>query len=474
MRRRLFAVAVSVSTASCMLGPNYQRPPIHVPLAYRDSAGVRAQAGPVSLADVRWFDLFKDDTLTRLVNIALAQNFDLRIAAERVLQARERFRIVRADQLPLVSGSAAAGRSRLTEVGPLPLPKGVGPEVSTIQAGFGLSWELDVWGRLRRLNEAARAQYLATEEARRGVLTTLIADVTDAYFALQALDRQLAIAQRTRDAAVDGLRLTGIRRDRGVATGLDVRQAEELLYTATGQIASVQREIVQTEDALNLLLGQAPADVSRGGGRVDTFEVPPLVPPGLPSSLLERRPDIRQAEQALVAANAQIGVARADYFPRIGLTGQLGIESRALADLLTAPARTWSAGAAAAAPIFNAGRTRASVRLSQSVERELVVNYERTIYRALREVSDALAGYRMTGEQRTQQGLLVDALRDAARLSTDRYQGGLDSYLQVLDAQRSLFRSELDLAALRRQELASIVELYRALGGGWIEQPSSP
>jgi len=291
--------------------------------------------------------------------------------------------------------------------------------------------------------------------------------VTDAYFALQTLDRQLGIARRTRDVAVDGLRLTQLRRDRGVATGLDVRQAEQLLYTATGQIASVERAIAQAEDALNLLLGQAPGDVSRGAGFVETFDARPLVPPGLPSSLLERRPDIREAEQALVAANAQIGVARADYFPRIGLTGVLGLESRDLADLLTAPARTWSVAAGAAAPIFNAGRTRANVRLSESVERELVVNYQRTIYRALREVSDALAGYHKTGEQRAQQERLVATQRDAARLSTDRYQGGLDSYLQVLDAQRSLFRSELDLAALQREELASIVELYRALGGGW-------
>jgi multidrug efflux system outer membrane protein len=265
--------------------------------------------------------------------------------------------------------------------------------------------------------------------------------------------------------------LTELRRDRGVATRLDVRQAEQLLYTATGQIASVQREIAQTEDALNLLLGRAPGDVPRGGGPVQTLEAPPLVPAGLPSSLLERRPDIRQAEQMLVAANAQIGVAKTDFFPRIGLTGVLGVESRDLAELLTAPARTWSVAAAAAAPIFNAGRTRANVRLSESVERELLVNYRRTIYQALREVSDALAGYHKTGEQREQQERLVAALRDAVRLSTDRYQGGLDSYLQVLDAQRSLFRSELDLAALQRRELASIIELYRALGGGWIGRP---
>jgi len=250
-------------------------------------------------------------------------------------------------------------------------------------------------------------------------------------------------------------------------TALDTRQAEQLLYTATAQIASLERQIAQTEDELSLLLGRAPGDVSRTTRFIDTFAARPAVPVGLPSTLVERRPDIRQAEQALIAANAQIGAARAEYFPRIALTGFLGLESRDLTTLLTAPARTWSVGAAAAAPIFNSGRTRASIRLSESVARELVVNYQRAIYRALREVSDALAGYRKTGEQRAQQEQLVAALRDATRLSTDRYQGGLDSYLQVLDAQRNLFRSELDLAALQRQELASIVELYRALGGGW-------
>jgi len=216
-------------------------------------------------------------------------------------------------------------------------------------------------------------------------------------------------------------------------------------------------------------LGREPSAVVRTTGLDATFDARPPVPVGVPSSLLERRPDIRQAEDALVAANAQIGVARAEYFPRIALTGVLGLESRDLTELLTAPARAWGVGGAAVAPLFNAGRTRANVRLAESVERELVVAYQRTIYRALHEVADALASYRKTGEQREQQESLVEALRDATRLSTDRYRGGLDSYLQVLDAQRNLFRSELDLATLRRQELASVVELYRALGGGWIE-----
>ena len=467
--KRLVIPAALVFTASCTLGPNYRRPSVAIPSTFRDVTGPATQAESVSLADTQWFDLFRDDTLTQLVRTALVQNFDLRIASERVLQARDRFRIARADRFPVVVGTAAASENRVSEAGPRPLPAAVGPEVADFQVGFGLGWELDVWGRLRRLNEAARAQYLATEEARRGIITTLVADVTDAYFFLQTLDRQLLIARGTRDVAADGLRLTQLRRERGVATALDTRQAEQLLYTATAQIASLERQIAQTEDALSLLLGRAPGDVMRTTGFIDTFNARPAVPVGLPSALLERRPDIRQAEQALVAANAQIGVARAEYFPRIALTGLLGLDSRELSDLLTAPARTASIGAFAAAPLFNAGRTRAGVRLSESIARELVVTYERSIYNALREVSDALAGYRKTGEQRAQQEQLVAALRDATRLSTNRYQGGLDSYLQVLDAQRSLFRSELDLVALQRQELVAIVELYRALGGGWNE-----
>ena len=464
MNRLVIVIAASVSAASCVLGPNYRRPAVAVPAAFRDTTAATAQAESRSLTDLSWFDLFKDDTLTELVRVALAQNFDLRIAAERVLQARERFGIARADRLPFVVGSAGASQNRVSEVGARPLPPGFGPDTSDFQAGFAVAWELDVWGRIRRLNEAARAQYLATEEARRAVITTLIAD---AYFSLQTLDRQLAIAQRTRDVAADGLRLTRLRRERGVATALDTRQAEQLLYTATAQIASVERQIAQTEDELSALLGRTPGDVSRTDRFIETFNARPSVPVGLPSALLERRPDIREAEQALVAANAQIGAARAEYFPRIALTGLLGLESRDLTTLLTAPARTWSTAAGAAAPVFNAGRTRATVRLAESVERELVINYERAIYRALRDVSDALAGYHKIGEQREQQEQLVAALRDATRLSTDRYQGGLDSYLQVLDAQRNLFRSELDLTTLQRQELTSIVELYRALGGGW-------
>ncbi len=458
-------IVVAALGVSCTVGPNYARPSVETPGSYRDVITAPA-ATTASLADVQWFEVFKDETLTKLVNIALQQNFDLRIAAECVLQAREQFRITRSDQFPSVDGSVSGTSTRRSEIGATTLPPGVDPEVASVRAGFNLNWELDVWGRLRRMNESARAQYLATEEGRRGVVTTLIADVTQTYLALRALDLQLEIGQRTKDIAADNLRLTELRRDRGVATTLHVRQAEQLMFTATGQIAAVERAVAQTENALSLLLGQTPGDVPRGQP-LEAFQVPPEVPAGLPSSLLERRPDIRQAEQELISANAQIGVAKAEYFPRISLTGNAGAESRGLADLLTARAGLWSVGVGAVAPIFNAGRTRAGVRLAESVQRELVVNYQRSIYGALREVADALAEYRKTAEQRGEQERLVAALRDATRLSTQRYQGGIDSYLQVLDAEHGLFQSELELAALRRQELASIVELYRALGGGW-------
>jgi NodT family efflux transporter outer membrane factor (OMF) lipoprotein len=466
MTRLLIAYGAAVLTASCTLGPNYKRPDVEIPAAYRHAESTGA--APVqSLADVKWFELFQDPTLTQLVTSALQQNFDVRIAAERVLQARALFRITRADQFPTVEASAAAIGTRISTAGAnRAIPRDVDPNVYYSEAGFSLGWELDVWGRLRRLTESARAQYAATEEARRGVITTLVSDVTETYLQLRALDYELEIARRTREVATEGLRLTETRRERGVASALDVRQAEQLLYIATGEIASLERELAETENALSLLLGRAPSEMPRGL-TLDAFRTPPSVPAGLPSSLLERRPDIRQAEQELIAANAQIGAAKAEYFPRISLTGFLGVQSRSLSDFLSTPATTWTAALGATAPIFNAGRTGANVQFTEAVQRELVVNYQRAIYTALREVSDSLAGYRKTSEQRVEQERLVEALRASAQLSNQRYEGGLDNYLQVLDARRFLFRGELDLARLRQQELASIVSLYRALGGGW-------
>ncbi|MDQ6706790.1 MAG: efflux transporter outer membrane subunit, partial [Acidobacteriota bacterium] len=346
------------------------------------------------------------------------------------------------------------------------IPKGTNLSASYHTEGFTLGWELDFWGRIRRLTEAARAQYFATEEARRAVVTTLIADVSSNYFNLREADLELAIANQTLEDAKNGLRLTTLRQQGGAATGLDVRQAEQFLYTATSQIAADERQIEQAENLLSLLVARNPQPVVRGRELTD-FTPPPEIPAGVPSALLERRPDIREAEQNLIASNANIGAAKAQYFPQIELTGLLGAQSRGLTSLFTGPARDWNFAPGLTLPIFNASRLRNGVRLTEAQKQEALASYEKAIQTAFREVSDSLVGYRRTAEQRAQQELFVKALRDAVRLSQLRYRGGLDSYLPVLDADRALFEGELNLARLKRDELVSVVNLYRALGGGW-------
>ena len=457
--------------AGCAVGPNYSRPSVPAPPQFRGAEGTGdAKSSPsTSLADTKWFDLFHDDALKQLVETALRQNFDLRIAAERVLQGRAQMGVIQSARLPNIDATGGFNLSRVSLVGAFPITPapGVSLDTSYTQAGFSLGWELDVWGRVRRLNEAARAQYLASEEGRRGVVTTLIADVTSLYFQLRELDLELSIAQQNRKVGEDNLRLTTLRKNRGAATGLDVHQAEQLLYTATAQIAATERAIAQTENALSLLLGESPQEIPRGK-TLEQLAVPLEIPAGLPSALIDRRPDIREAEQNLIAANAEIGVAKAAYFPQINLTGFLGGQSRALQNLFTGPARQWTGAVPAFdLPIFNAGRIRANVRLTEAQQREALINYEKTIETAFREVSDALIGYRKTSEQRAQQEQLLKALQETDRLSTLRYQGGLDSYLQVLDAERNRFQGELALAQLRQQEVLAVVQLYRALGGGW-------
>jgi NodT family efflux transporter outer membrane factor (OMF) lipoprotein len=459
--KRLFLVCGALLLAGCAVGPNYKRPDLSIPANFRGAAD--QPSGPASLADTKWPELFQDEVLKQLVSTALQDNFDLRIATQRILEARAQLSITRSQLLPTLDATAQFNSVRTSQRGAIRFPI---PDVSFTQVGFSLGWELDVWGRIRRLTEAARAQYLATEEARRGVVTTLVADVTTTYFELRELDLELSIARQTLDIAQNSLRLTTVRRNRGVATGLDVHQADVFLYTATAQIAATERAIAQTENAINLLQGKSPGDVLRGRP-LGEFAVPAQVPPGLPSSLLERRPDIRAAELNLIAANAEIGAAKAQYFPQITLTGLLGAQSNALSSLFTGPGRSWNFAPAATLPIFNAGRLRANVRLTEALREESLISYQKSIQTAFREVADALAAYRKTSEQRAQEELLVAALKETERLSTLRYRGGLDSYLQVLDAERNLFQGQLALAQLQREELLTVVQLYRALGGGW-------
>jgi NodT family efflux transporter outer membrane factor (OMF) lipoprotein len=471
MKYAIFLLA-ALLLAGCMTGPNYQRPAVALPGQFRGAPVQSAPSaqivpGDASIADTKWQDLFHDPTLQQLVETALKQNFDIQIAAERVQEARAQFDSQRANLFPFLNGQAQFTGERASTIGATPfIPAGTNLSLSYSLVGVGASWELDFWGRLRRLNEAARAKFFAAQDNQLAIRMSLVADVMDTYFMLLEQDRELSIGKQTRDIAENGLKLTTLRHDRGAATGLDVQQANQLLYTATAQIAAAERAIPQTEDALSLLLGQAPADIPRGSA-LEQIARPASLPPGLPVSLLTRRPDVRKMEEQLVAANAQIGAARALYFPQITLNAFLGGQSQALLAILTGPAREATITPAAMVPIFQAGQIRAGVRLTEAQEREALITYRQTIFTGLRDASDALVSNDHTRDEVDQQALLVRALEESTRLSRLRYEGGLDSFLQVLDSERNLFQGQLVLAQLRLLELQSVVRLYQALGGGW-------
>jgi NodT family efflux transporter outer membrane factor (OMF) lipoprotein len=460
--KALIWILPAVILTGCAVGPNYHRPNLPLPDTYRDSP-----AGAESIGDTKWQILFPDDTMNTIVSRALAGNFDLRIAAERVEQARAQLGITRANQFPFLDAQAGFTASRPSSVGSSTfVPAGTNLSSAYTTLGVALSWELDLWGRLRRLSEAARAEYLASEEGQRAVQVSLIADVMDAYFQLLEQQSELAISRRTETAARESLRIVELRHERGAASALDVRLADQLLYTAAARIAAAQRSIAQTENLLSLLQGNTPGAQPHGRALED-IPVPTQVAAGAPAALLARRPDIRGAEQSLIAANARIGAARALYFPQISLTAFAGGQSRYLLDIANAPARVFSVAPTALQTIFRAGQVRSQVRLSEAHQRELLISYQRAIYSALREVADALVAFERLREERARQEQLVQALEDTVRLSELRYRGGLDSYLQVLDAQRNLFSGQLALAQLRLQERISVVQTYRALGGGW-------
>jgi NodT family efflux transporter outer membrane factor (OMF) lipoprotein len=463
--RTILAVSV-LALCGCAVGPNYKRPQLALPGEFRGAptAGTDPAA---SITDTKWQNLFPDQTMNQMVTTALAHNFDLRIAAERVEEARSQLGITRANQYPFVDAQAGFTGARSSSIGPNSLiPAGTKLSSSYTTLGAALSWELDIWGRLRRLSEAARARYLASAEVRRAVGVSLVSDVMETYFQLLEQDLELEISHKTQGIAKDSLNLVELRRQRGAASGLDVRQAEQLLYTASAQSAAAEHAIAQSENMLSLLQGSAPAAQARGR-KLEEIPLPAQTPAGLPSALLERRPDIREAEQNLVAANAQIGAARALYFPQLSLSAFVGGDSRSLLELASPPARVYSVGAGAVQSIFHAGQIRNQVRFSEAQQRELLITYQRSIYSALREVADALFSFDRLQEQRRQEEQLVHTLEETVRLSELRYRGGLDSYLQVLDAQRNLFNGQLALAQLRLQERVSVVQLYRALGGGW-------
>jgi outer membrane protein, multidrug efflux system len=474
MRRRItvlpcvIVLVGVVLLAGCTVGPNYTRPSAAVPQNFR-APDPLPPAQAASLADLKWFEVFKDDKLQELIRTALAQNFDLRQAVARVEIARANLGITRSQQYPNVGASSYVEINRLSRDGATPIPSQLLPSQNR---NFGsatldlLSFEIDIWGRLRRATEASRANLLSAEENRKAVVTTLVSDVATSYLTLRELDYELEISERTLQTREQSLELTKSRQTGGVSTLLDLRQAEQLVDTAAQTIPGIQQQMEQTENQIKLLLGENPGEVARGRS-LTAQDLPPEVPTGLPSALLERRPDIRAAEQDLIAANADIGVARGAYFPQLTLNGLLGGQSTQLASLFNGPHSAWSLVPQVTQPIFTAGRLKSGVRLAEAQREQTLVQYQKTIQTAFSEVSNSLIAHQRVRESRERQEELVFALQDRLRLAYIRYRGGVDTQLDALDADRDLFSAELALSQIRLQELLTVVQLYKALGGGW-------
>ncbi|MGA7293101.1 MAG: efflux transporter outer membrane subunit [Terriglobales bacterium] len=481
LKRTYFSFALflaMVGLSACAVGPNYKRPAVDVPGIYRGSADT-VPANPVatpqhgqsehvdgdhagaSLGDEKWWEVFQDPELQSLIRIALKNNYDVRIAATRVLEAQAQLGITRADQLPSLGVGGNIASQQSPQIGPIPAY-----EVTQGQVTASAAYNFDFWGKYRRATEAARATLLANKWAQEEVKATLVANLATAYFQLRELDLELEISKRTFSSRSDSLHLTQTLEQHGIDSLLDVRQSEQLVYTAATEIPDFERQIAEQENAISILLGNNPGDVPRG---LKLTEEPhaPEVPAGIPSSLLERRPDIREAEQNLIAANAQIGVARAAYFPQISLTGSAGFESPALSDLFTGPAGIWTLAASVTQPIFEGGRLKSNVRLAQAQREQMLLTYEQTIQGAFRDVSDGLVAYRKNQEFTIQQEHLVESAQDAARLSEVRFKAGTTDYLEVLTNETNAFSSELGLAQAQANELIALVQLYQALGGGW-------
>ena len=461
-RRPSIAIVLAFCLSGCTVGPNYKRPDVDVPTTYRDApANDPAASNAPGLGEAKWFAVFQDEQLQNLIRVALQQNFDLRIAATRVLQAQAQLGITRADQFPTLSAGAGIGTQRQAAT---VLFQGF--EETTGQVSLSASWELDFWGKYRRATEAARANLLASEWGRRAVVNTVISNVATAYFELRALDLELEISKQTLASRQDSLKLEQALEQNGSTSLVDVRQSEQLVYTASETIPNVERQITQDENLINILLGRNPGPVERGRKLTDQPH-PPTIPPGLPSALLERRPDIQQAEAQLIAANAQIGVAKAAYYPDIALTGNAGYQTLALSKLFEGPSSFWNVGPTLTVPIFTAGKIRSNVHLTEAQQQQALLTYQQTIQQAFRDVSDSLIAYQKNREFREQQELLTASAEDSAKLAQIRYEAGVASYLEVLTNDTNFFAAQLNLAQARQDELTALVQVYNALGGGW-------
>lgn len=457
--RIVLSTLLAVILAGCAVGPNYKRPAINTPQTYRGAAPETPAA--TSFGEEKWADVFQDPQLQSLIRTALQQNFDVRIAASRILQAQAQVTITHGNELPSAAVILNSNGNRFAR------SKFFAPyETTNTQLGLGFQWDLDFWGKYRRATEASRDQLLASDWARQEVITTVIANVASAYFTVREQDLELQISRRTLSSDQDSLKLTQLLSDHGRTSLLDVRQAEQLVFAASAAIPDIEKNTAQQENLISTLLGQNPGDVTRG---LELTAQPhsPEVPLGLPSSLLERRPDIRQAEAQLMAANAEIGVAKAAYFPSISLTGTGGAQSVALSNLFTGPAGVWSYVAQAAQPLYAGGSLRGGVRVAQAQQEQASLAYQHTIQQAFREVSDALIAYSKDQDATKQLQMLTNSAQDASRLSDLRYRGGTSSYLEVIDADTRLYADEVTLARAQLNEMLDYVQLYRALGGGW-------
>ncbi|HEY1800445.1 MAG TPA: efflux transporter outer membrane subunit, partial [Terriglobales bacterium] len=439
-----------------------KRPAIDTPPVYRGESANPSIGSANSLGNEKWWEVFQDPVLQQLIRTALQNNYDVQIAATRVLQAQAQLGITRAYRFPLANAGGQIFSERNPKIASaLPVT-----EANAGELNLSVIWNLDFWGKYRRETEAARANLLATEWGRRTVVTSLVSNVATAYFQLRELDLALQIAKNTLASRQHSLKLTNVLAQNGSASRLEIRQSEQLVYTAAETVPDLERQIAQQENLLSILLAENPSAIPRGK---QLTEQPKLaaVPAGLPSELLERRPDIREAEESLVAANAEIGVAKADYFPNISLTGTAGFESFALSKLFTSSAGLWNAAGSLTQPVFAAGGLHAGMQLAQAQQQQMLLTYKQTIMGAFQQVSDSLVGYQKDHEFREQQELLTSAAQDTDRLSNTLYQHGGTSYLQVLTSETNYFAAQLNLAQAQLNEQLALVQLYDALGGGW-------
>ena len=465
MNRLLGSATLTLLLSACALGPDYQRPDVQAPATFRDEA----DAASASYGDLGWWQVYDDPALQALLRTALENNLDVRIAVARIEQARDTLGSARLAQLPQISASASQSRAKTsTALVPATVPR----ERDTDSVSLGASWEIDLWGRLRRASEAAKADLLSAGYARDGVRVALVGDVANTYFSLLSLDEQLEITRRTVATREKFVELTRARHERGVVSGLDVATAEAQLATARANLPDLERQIAQAEDALSILLGGYPGSIARG--QAGALQPAPVPSAGLSSTLLERRPDIRQAEAALVAANARVGVAKAALFPTLSLTGALGSQSTALDALFTGPTQVWSAGGGLVLPLLDAQRNLYQLDLADARKQEAILQYQKTIQGAFRDVADALVARSKSAEFEQAQLEQVSALRRADEIALARYRIGFSSYFDVINAERDLFTAELALSAARRNTRLASVQLYRALGGGWQVETAGP